>query len=166
MTLSGNYSLWFGDWHWNNNQHSHSVHRNSKMTQEWTEAKGGSFTSLLGCESLGRSTVRPTYWGHRKGKAEQRAFHCGSESPRQQPHLSYSAHAQAVRAPTKAAQCWGWQPSVLTGDFHSVPPLWWLWRVSVPSPQGHELLWVSVKLHCEEQRVAGALKHYCKKAAR
>lgn len=42
---------------------------------------------------------------------------------------------------------------VLTGGFHSVPPLWWLWRVSVPSPQGHELLWVSVKLPHEKQRV-------------
>lgn len=25
---------------------------------------------------------------------------------------------------------------VLTGDFHSVPPLWWLWRVSVPPHRG------------------------------
>lgn len=70
-------------------------------------------------------------------------------NPRLQPHLSYSSYAPAVRATTKVSQRWGlccnlWFPQST------------LWRASVPPPQVHED-------DSEEQRPAGALKHYWEK---
>lgn len=92
MILSQNYSLWFEDWHWNNNQQSHRVHRNPKMTQQWTEGKGEPHLAAWLWESW-----KP----HSEAKLLRHRRQHWAESFPLQPCLSYSAHAGQSELPQK-----------------------------------------------------------------
>lgn len=109
MILSGNYSLWFGEWHWNNNQESCRVPQSLKIIQKWTKRKGKSLEAQA-------NILQAQKW-----QRWQTALPWGSVNPRLQPHLSYSSYAPAVRATTKVSQRWGlccnlWFPQSTLGD--------------------------------------------------
>lgn len=121
----------------------------SPETQRWPRngqnAKVEASSSCLAMGTLeAAERHKPKYWGHRNGKAGQRAFHWGSVNLRLRPHLSYSSQARkncgyykrSCSAGADRCLCWNWW-----FPFHDS-------TVSVPSLQGHELLWVSMKLHC------------------
>lgn len=140
MILSGNYSLWFGEWHWNNNQESFRVPQSLKIIQKQTKCKGE-------CLEAQANVLQEQKW-----QRWQTVLPWGSVNPRLQPHLSYSSQAPAVRATTKVSQCWGlccnlWFPqSILGEDLESIsitPTGTWRWS------------WGA--------RAAGALKHYWEK---
>lgn len=108
MILSGNYSLWFGEWHWNNNQESCRVAQSLKMIQRWTKRKGESLEAQANnCRS-------------RKGKHGRQL---GLEAP-WTPDCSLTClthHMLQQSDTTKVSQRWGlccklWCPQSTLGD--------------------------------------------------
>lgn len=100
----------------------------SPETQRWPRngqnAKVEASSSCLAMGTLeAAERHKPKYWGHRNGKAGQRAFHWGSVNLRLRPHLSYSSQARKTAATTNAVAVLGLTDVYVgTGGFHSMTP--------------------------------------------
>lgn len=100
----------------------------SPETQRWPRngqnAKVEASSSCLAMRTLeAAERHKPKYWGHRNGKAGQRAFHWGSVNLRLRPHLSYSSQARETAATTNAVAVLGLTDVYVgTGGFHSMTP--------------------------------------------